>query len=80
MSHKNHQKKNLVEKLFKLLIVTLVCIKLLSHFKFNINMGPIMKVVEIFILLVWGMLMLKDKGSQKEFKLMLLTHLNPFSH
>ena len=80
MSNKNHQKKNLIEKLFKLLIVTLVCIKLLTHFKFNINMGPILKVVEVFILLVWGMLVLKDKNSQKEIKVMLLAHLNPFAH
>jgi hypothetical protein len=80
MSYKNHQKKNLVEKLFKLLIVTLVCIKLLNHFKFNFNMAPIMKVVEVFILLVWALLTLKDKQSQKDMKAMLMAHLNPFNH
>jgi hypothetical protein len=77
MSHKNHQ-KNLIEKLFKLLIVTLVCIKLLNHF--NFNMAPITKIIEIFILLVWALLTLKDKQSQKDMKGMLIAHLNPFNH
>ncbi len=43
-------------------------------------MAPIMKVVEVFILLVWALLTLKDKQSQKDMKAMLISHLNPFNH
>jgi hypothetical protein len=39
-----------------------------------------MKAVEVLMLAVWSLLVLKDKGSQKELKVMLLQHCNPFNN
>ena len=80
MSNQKHEKKTYVEKLFKLLLLTLVALKIINHFDFHFNMGPIMKLVEVFILLVWALLTLKDKHSQVEMKSMLLASCNPFAH
>ena len=42
-------------------------------------MGPIMKVIEVLVLLVWSLLTLKDKHSQAEMRSMLIHSCNPFA-
>jgi len=77
---KSHDKKHLVERLFKLLCLTLVVLRILNHFNLNFPVGVLMKAVEVLMLAVWSLLVLKDKGSQKELKVMLLEQCNPFKH
>jgi hypothetical protein len=77
---KSHDKKRLIERLFKLLCLTLVVLRILNHFNLNFPVGPLMKAVEVLMLAVWSLLVLKDKGSQKELKVMLLQHCNPFNN
>jgi hypothetical protein len=80
MSNKKQGNQNHVEKLFKLLLLTIVALKILNHFKFNYNMGPLMKGIEVLVLAVWTLLTLKDKHSQAEMKSMLIHSYNPFMH
>jgi len=77
---KSHDKKHLIERLFKLLCLTLVVLRILNHFNLNFPVGVLMKAVEVLMLAVWSLLVLKDKGSQKELKVMLLEQCNPFKH
>jgi hypothetical protein len=83
MSHKSHEKKSqekkhLVERLFKLLLLTLVVLRILNHFNLKFPIAPLMKGVEILMLSVWSLLVLKDKNSQAELRSMLIQQYNPF--
>jgi hypothetical protein len=74
---KNKKKAHYVEKLFKLLLLAIVTLKVLNHFKFN-GLTKITKGVELFVLVVWALLTLKDKDSQVLMKKMLISSINPF--
>ena len=83
MSHKSHEKKlkgkkHLIEKLFKLLLLTLVVLRILNHFNLKFPVAPLMKAVEILMLCVWSLLVLKDKNSQAELRGMMIHQYNPF--
>ena len=83
MSHKTHEKKsnnkkNLVERLFKLLLLTLVVLRILNHFNLKFPVAPLMKGVEVLMLSVWSLLVLKDKNSQAELRAMMIQQYNPF--
>ena len=83
MSHKSHEKKSqekkhLVERLFKLLLLTLVVLRILNHFNLKFPVAPLMKGVEILMLSVWSLLVLKDKNSQSELRAMMIQQYNPF--
>jgi hypothetical protein len=81
--HKSHEKKSqekkhLVEKLFKLLLLTLVVLRILNHFNLKFPVAPLMKGVEVLMLSVWSLLVLKDKNSQAELRAMMIQQYNPF--
>jgi hypothetical protein len=78
MSHKTHEKKHLTEKLFKLLLLTLVVLRILNHFNLKFPIAPLMKGVEVLMLAVWSLLVLKDKHSQSELRAMMIQQYNPF--
>ena len=78
MSHKTQEKKHLVEKLFKLLLLTLVVLRILNHFNLKFPVAPLMKGVEVLMLSVWSLLVLKDKNSQAELRAMMIQQYNPF--
>ncbi len=83
MSHKSnekksHEKKHLIERLFKLLLLTLVVLRILNHFNLKFPVAPLMKGVEILMLSVWSLLVLKDKNSQAELRSMMIQQYNPF--
>ena len=79
MSHKTQEKKHLVEKLFKLLLLTLVVLRILNHFNLKFPVSPLMKGVEVLMLSVWSLLVLKDKNSQRELRTMMMQQYNPFA-
>jgi len=84
MSHKSHEKKSqekkhLVERLFKLLLLTLVVLRILNHFNLKFPVAPLMKGVEVLMLSVWSLLVLKDKNSQAELRAMMIQQYNPFA-
>jgi hypothetical protein len=79
MSHKTQEKKHLVEKLFKLLLLTLVVLRILNHFNLKFPVAPLMKGVEVLMLSVWSLLVLKDKNSQRELRTMMMQQYNPFA-
>jgi hypothetical protein len=76
---KSHEKKNLVEKLFKLLLLTLVVLRILNHFNLKFPVAPLMKGVEVLMLSVWSLLALRDKNSQAELRAMMIQQYNPFA-
>jgi hypothetical protein len=83
MVHKTHekksqQKKHLIERLFKLLLLTLVVLRILNHFNLKFPVAPLMKGVEVLMLSVWSLLVLKDKNSQAELRAMMIQQYNPF--
>ncbi len=75
---KSHNKKHLIERLFKLLLLTLVVLRILNHFNLKFPIAPLMKGVEILMLSVWSLLVLKDKNSQAELRAMMIQQYNPF--
>ena len=75
---KSHDKKHLIERLFKLLLLTLVVLRILNHFNLNFPVAPLMKGVEVLMLSVWSLLVLKDKNSQAELRAMMIQQYNPF--
>ena len=75
---KTHEKKHLVERLFKLLLLTLVVLRILNHFNLKFPVAPLMKGVEVLMLSVWSLLVLKDKNSQSELRAMMIQQYNPF--
>ncbi len=83
MAHKSHEKKShdkkhLIERLFKLLLLTLVVLRILNHFNLKFPVAPLMKGVEVLMLSVWSLLVLKDKNSQAELRAMMIQQYNPF--
>lgn len=75
---KSHDKKHLIERLFKLLLLTLVVLRILNHFNLKFPVAPLMKGVEVLMLSVWSLLVLKDKNSQAELRAMMIQQYNPF--
>jgi hypothetical protein len=75
---KSQDKKHLVERLFKLLLLTLVVLRILNHFNLKFPVAPLMKGVEVLMLSVWSLLVLKDKNSQAELRAMMIQQYNPF--
>ena len=75
---KSHDKKHLIERHFKLLLLTLVVLRILNHFNLKFPVAPLMKGVEVLMLSVWSLLVLKDKNSQAELRAMMIQQYNPF--